>query len=159
MTFYQVLTLASIVEQEAIVDEERPLIAGVYQNRLDGKNGHDGLLQADPTVIYANDTVDLDELAVRRVAAVLLLGRCPRAGSPRSSCPTELARLPDLPRAGLPPGPDRHAQPRLDRRGARARTPKTGYLYFVAKNDGAQAHAFAKTLAEHEANLRKYGYR
>ena len=36
---------------------------------------------------------------------------------------------------------------------------KTGYLYFVAKNDGSHEHAFARTLAEHEANLTKYGYR
>ena len=55
LTFYQVLSLASIVEQEAVQDEERPLIAGVYQNRLNKKM----ILGADPTVIYGNDTVQL----------------------------------------------------------------------------------------------------
>ena len=63
MTFYQVLTLASIVEREARLDEEKPLIAGVYQNRMDGIPGiKNKILNADPTVIYANDTVQLDEL-------------------------------------------------------------------------------------------------
>ena len=52
LTFYQVLTLASIVEREAVLDDERPLIAGVYQNRIDGLPGdQEQVLNADPTVI------------------------------------------------------------------------------------------------------------
>ena len=56
------LALASIVEREAVVDEERPLIAGVYQNRLDGQGGSKTILNADPTVLYAVDTMHLREL-------------------------------------------------------------------------------------------------
>ena len=68
------LTLASIVEREAVLDEERPLIAGVYQNRIDGLPGiKNKILNADPTVIYANDTLELDEARLRRVAEVLVL--------------------------------------------------------------------------------------
>ncbi len=60
LTFYEVLTLASIVEREAVLDEERPQIAGVYQNRIDRvPSVKHGLLQADPTNIYAVDTVNL----------------------------------------------------------------------------------------------------
>jgi cell division protein YceG involved in septum cleavage len=63
LSFYQVLALASIVEKEARLDEERPLIAGVYQNRIDGIKGvTTRLLNADPTVFYAIDTVELDKL-------------------------------------------------------------------------------------------------
>ena len=52
LTFYQVLSLASIVEREAVLDDERPLIAGVYQNRIDGLPGiKNQILNADPTVI------------------------------------------------------------------------------------------------------------
>ena len=62
MTFYEILTLASIVEREAVLPEEKPLIAGVYQNRINGIKGvKNRLLNADPTVIYAADTVALSE--------------------------------------------------------------------------------------------------
>jgi UPF0755 protein len=60
LTWYQVLSLASIVEQEAAVDAERPLIAGVYQNRIDWGM----LLNADPTVIYGNDSLKLAALQI-----------------------------------------------------------------------------------------------
>ena len=63
LSFYQVLSLASIVEREARLDAEKPLIAGVYQNRLDGIPGiRNKILNADPTVLYANDTVELDKI-------------------------------------------------------------------------------------------------
>ena len=52
LIFYQVLALASIVEREAVLDDERPQIAGVYQNRIDGLPGiKNKILNADPTVI------------------------------------------------------------------------------------------------------------
>ena len=62
MDFYEVLTLASIVERETSVDSERDLVAGVYTNRLSEGGETAGLLQADPTVSYAVDTDRLAKL-------------------------------------------------------------------------------------------------
>ena len=63
LSFYEVLTLASIVEREAKLDEEKPLNRRVYQNRLDGIPGiKNKIFNADPTVIYGVDTVNLSEL-------------------------------------------------------------------------------------------------
>ena len=79
LTFYQVLTLASIVEREAVLDEEKPLIAGVYQNRIDGIPGiKNKILNADPTVIYAVDTVQPRRAASSRTGRTTSSGRCPR---------------------------------------------------------------------------------
>jgi peptidoglycan lytic transglycosylase G len=158
LTWYQVLTLASLVDKEAILDEEKPLIAGVYQNRLDGKNGH-SLLQADPTVIYANDTVELDKLDFDDWQ-LYTFGNVPKdVGLADVPLPPELEAYNTYRgEGGLPPGPI--ATPTLSSIDA-ALNPDTseGFVYFLAKNDGSQSHAFAKTLAEHEDNLREYGYR
>src|SRR5207344_3233760 len=59
LNFYEILTLASIVEREAQLDAEKPLIAGVYDNRLDPKKWPTGLLQSDPTIFYVNDSLQL----------------------------------------------------------------------------------------------------
>ena len=75
LTFHQILVLASIVEREAVVDEERPLIAGVYQNRLNPKKFPTGLLQSDPTIFYVNDTLKLARDAARGLGQVRVLGR------------------------------------------------------------------------------------
>ena len=158
LTFYQVLSLASIVEQEAVVDDERPLIAGVYQNRLNKKM----LLGADPTVIYGNDTVQLAALSFEQVGPVLRSGTSRRAPSMSAvALPDDLAGFQTYVNGGLIPGPictptvasiDAALNPNT----------KTGYLFFVAIRDAAGKttgrHAFAKTEAEHIANLKKYGY-
>ena len=70
LTFYQVLTLASIVEREAVLDDERALIAGVYQNRLDNAPR---ILNADPTVLYAERHDGAGKAQVRRLEDVLVL--------------------------------------------------------------------------------------
>lgn len=137
LTFHQAVTLASIVEREALLDRERPLIASVYLNRL--KQG--AKLQADPTVQYA-------------------LGS--RAGSnDRESLWKSRLSLQDLEidspyntyrYAGLPPGPI--CSPGLESYKAVISPARTDYLFFVAKGDGS--HAFATTYEEHEANVRKY---
>ena len=77
LIFYQVLTLASIVEREAKLDEERPLIAGVYQNRLDGLIPTQ-LMQSDPTIFYVHDTLS-SQTPIRPVAEVRRSGPRSRA--------------------------------------------------------------------------------
>lgn len=152
LSLYEILTLASIVEREAVLDEERPLIAGVYQNRLDTGS----LLNADPTVIWGNDTLKLGELPFEQWKEYFFwkpLG-VPLAGV---EFPPELAGFQTYRVRGLIPGPiaspsvtsiDAALQPDQD----------DGYVYFVAIPDGGGAHDFSKSLAEHEEKLRKYGY-
>jgi UPF0755 protein len=130
----QVVVLASIVEKEAKMPNERPLIAAVYRNRLDRRIG----LAADPTVIYA-------------------LKRLGRWGGNihredlRMDSPYNTYRY-----AGLPPGPI--CSPGLASLVAAAAPADVPYLYFVSRNDGT--HVFAQTLAEHNRNVeiwqRKY---
>lgn len=139
MTIFEVVTLASIVEKEAILDEERPLIASVYLNRLEA-----GMtLDADPTVQYAIGynarqgrwwpELYFDELKIDRLSDI--------------DSPYNTYRY-----AGLPPGPI--CSPGLAAIQAVLWPADTDYYYFVAKGDGS--HAFARTLEEHNANVAKY---
>jgi UPF0755 protein len=152
LTWYEVLSLASIVEREAVIDAERPLIAGVYQDRIDLGM----LLNADPTVIYGNDTLKLAALGVSVWPTYNFWGL---VGSPLADVtfPPALAGFQTYQNRGLIPAPIcTPTVVSID--AALIPTTKPGYLYFVAKNDGSRAHAFAKTAAEHQANLKKYGY-
>jgi UPF0755 protein len=155
LTFFQVMTLASIVEREAKLDEERPLIAGVYQNRLDPKLWPTGLLQADPTVIYGVDTVKLGEYSDQWQQ--YSFWNVPEGHMKDQQLDGPLAGFQTYRSKGLPPGPictptavsiDAALQPDT----------KDKYLFFVAIPNGNGQHAFAKTQQEHEQNLRKYGY-
>jgi UPF0755 protein len=156
MTFREVLTLASLVEREAILDDERALIAGVYQNRLDGKLGH-RLLQADPTVIYAYDTVKLSEREFETWRDYLFWDVPKDIGMSEITLPEELQGYQTYQTEGLIPGPI--CTPTLASIDA-ALAPDTaeGYVFFLAKNDGSDGHAFARNQKEHDANLKKYGY-
>ncbi|HJP88443.1 MAG TPA: endolytic transglycosylase MltG [Candidatus Limnocylindrales bacterium] len=155
MTFYQIVTLASIVEHEAIVDEERPLIAGVYQNRLDGLHGVAKILNADPTVTYAKDTMALAKIPIEDWKTYFFW-KVPPSPLAAFKVDKDLQGYQTYQVGGLIPGPI--STPSLASIDA-ALSPdtQTGYLYFVAIPD-SQTHAFAKTLAEHNANLKKYGY-
>jgi UPF0755 protein len=131
-TLYETIIVASIVEREAKVAEERPLIAGAYWNRIKQGVG----LFADPTVQYAVGKpgkwwpeLSRDDLKV---------------SSPYNT----------YTRTGLPPTPI--CNPGLASIQAAA-NPKGDFQYFVAKNDGSGQHAFARTLDEHNANRAKYG--
>jgi len=129
-TVREVVTLASIVEKEARVDAERPLIAGVYDNRLDRGIA----LYADPTVIYALKRLGRWDGNLRRADLEL-------------DSPYNTYRYP-----GLPPGPI--ASPGLASLVAAADPADVPYLYFVSKNDGT--HVFAETLAEHNRNVERW---
>jgi len=151
-TLYEIVTLASIVDKEAKLDEERPLIAGVFRNRL----AKEMLLGADPTVIYAKDTIELSKLPLPDWVGYYfwIPVEVPLA---EFAVPEELQGYQTYQTRGLPPGPI--CTPRVTSvEAAFAPDTSTGYLYFVAIPDESGAHAFAKTLEEHEANLAKYGY-
>jgi UPF0755 protein len=151
-SLYEVVTLASLVDKEAKLDEERPIIAGVFQNRINRKM----LLNADPTVIYAKDSVELAKLPLDDWPDFYFWAQI-KGPLASFAVPPELAGYQTYQKRGLPPGPI--CTPRvLSVEAALAPDTSTGYLYFVAIPDGSGAHAFAKTLKEHEANLKKYGY-
>ena len=151
-SLYEVVTLASVVDKEAKLDDERPIIAGVFQNRLDRKM----LLNADPTVIYAKDSIELGKLPIGDWPDFYFWAQV-QGPLAAFAVPPELEGYQTYQKRGLPPGPI--CTPRVTSVEA-ALTPdtSTGYLYFVAIPDGSGMHAFAQTLAEHEANLAKYGY-
>jgi UPF0755 protein len=127
LTLHEAVIIASMVEREARVDRERPVIAGVIFNRLQ----RDMPLQIDATVQYA--------LGSQRAK---LYYRDLEINSPYN---TYLIK-------GLPPGPI--ACPGESSLLAAVEPVKTSYLYYVARPDGT--HAFARTLDEHNANKRKY---
>lgn len=124
---HQVVTMASIVEKETGAARERPLIAGVFLNRL-----QQGMrLQSDPTVIYGVDSYN---------------GNITRKDLRRKT-PYNTYVI-----KGLPPGPI--CNPGREAIGAVLRPEKTRALYFVSRNDGT--HVFSNSLAEHNRAVRKY---
>lgn len=155
MTFYEIVTLASMVEHEAAIDDERALIAGAYQNRLDGLHGVPKILNADPTITFATDTLALAKLPFEEWKTYFFW-KVPPGRLADVQLPEELKGYQTYQRAGLIPGPiSTPSLASID--AALAPNQDDGYLYFVAIPD-TKTHAFAKTLAEHNANLRKYGY-
>ncbi len=157
LSFYQVLALASIVEREAVLDDERPKIAGVYQNRIDGLPGiKNRILNADPTVIWANDTIELDKLDFDMWQKYSFWSP-PEVPMKEVVVPPELAGYQTYLNPGLIPGPI--ATPTLPSLDA-ALQPDTEdkFLYFVAIPEGGGAHAFAKDNASFQKLLKEYGY-
>jgi UPF0755 protein len=155
---YQKVQIASLVETEARVEADRALVAGVYVNRLNPKLWPTGLLNADPTLNYANDSVWLQSNPIETWVDYTFWNPVTTTG-PLSQVvfPGSLAAFNTYHHAGLPPNPIcSPSGPSL----VAAMKPDTteGYLYFLAKNDGSGTHAFARTQAEHNANLKKYGY-
>ena len=119
LSFYEVLTLASIVEREAKLDEEKPLIAGVYQNRMDGIPGiKNKIFNADPTVIYGFDTVNLSELEFETWKDYRFWTVPKDISMNDIVLPDELLGFQTYTQPGLIPAPIDDADPRIDRRGA-----------------------------------------
>lgn len=128
MTLHDLLTVASLIEREVAVDEERPIVASVIYNRL-----NKGMpLQIDATVQYA-----LGETKERLLEEDLEI-----------DSPYNTYKIP-----ALPPGPI--ASPSLASIQAALEPEETEYLYYVTKKDGSRTHLFAKTFEEHQRNIRK----
>jgi UPF0755 protein len=129
---HQTVTLASLVEKEAKLPEERPRIAGVFENRL-----RIGMkLDCDPTTIYA-----------------AMLDSRYRGTIYRSDLES-LNPYNTYQHAGLPPGPI--ANPGLASIQAVLHPENTSALYFVLKPDGSGGHEFSDTLATHAAAVTRY---
>jgi UPF0755 protein len=157
MSFYKVLSLASMVEREAVVDEERATIAGVFQNRLNKLNKIAPVLASDPTVFYAVDTLNLDKLDFGDWQTYKFWA-IPDEPLGRIVLPPALEGFQTYTHAGLIPAPI--CTPTIASiDAALAPDTESGYLFFVAIPDGSNTHAFAKNGEEHQANLVKYGYR
>lgn len=153
LDFYQIVCLASIVRMEAKLDEERPIIAGVYQNRLDTPPR---LLDADPTVIYANDTMQLAKIPIE-AWQTYSFWNLPSVPMAKVQVDQALQGFQTYQQPGLIPSPI--VSPTVaDIEAALHPDTSTGYRYFVLIPGSGGQHAFAKTYAEHLANLKKYGY-
>lgn len=126
----EVVTLASIVDEETANVDEMPMIAGMYINRL----RIDMPLQADPTVKFANG-----DFEARRIYNSML-----RVDNPYNTYKYK----------GLPPGPIR--LPSLQAVDAVLNFVHHDYLYMCAKEDFSGTHNFAKTYSEHQQNAAKY---
>ena len=130
LTQVEVATLASIVQEETIKNDEKPIVAGLYLNRL--RIGM--LLQADPTIKFA-----IGDFTIRRVLDAYL-----EIDSPYNTYKY----------SGLPPGPINF--PEISSLDAVLNSDKNNYLYMCAKEDFSGYHNFAKTLAEHNRNAQRY---
>lgn len=123
----EALTMASIIEKEAVVDDERPIIAAVYYNRLRKHMP----LQADPTAVYgvkpSNEKITRRDLTRKTLYNTYII-------------------------KGLPPGPI--ASPGLKSIKAALYPANVPYLYFVSCNDGT--HKFSVTLSSHNEAVRIY---
>lgn len=125
----EVYTLASIVERETHVPEERPIVAGLYLNRLKRNMA----LQADPTVLFANG-----DFGIRRVLYKHL----------EVDSPYNTYKYP-----GLPPGPISMASiSSIDA----VLNPRAHNFYYMCAKPGANGHVFAETLSQHNRNAREY---
>ncbi len=137
LTPIQVITLASIVDEETANNAEKPMVAGMYYNRLMLRSAEypNGMpLQADPTIKYA-----WKQFGLKRIYNKLL-----SINSPYNTYRN----------AGLPPGPIRI--PSVEGIEAVLNLKKHDYLYMCAKEDFSGTHNFARTYNEHLANAARY---
>ncbi len=139
---HEVVVLASIVEKETAVPSERPLIAGLFQNRLRFKEFKSKRLETDPTIIYGCTVPTEKSAACKEFAGRIRRIHLTDPDNPYNTYTHQ----------GLPPGPI--SNPGREALEAVLAPTESRYLFFVAKNDGT--HVFSKTVAEHEAWVDKY---
>jgi len=131
----EVITLASIVQKETSKISERPTVAGLYLNRL-----QDGWpLQADPTIIYALKQKHGQDYIVKRVLNKDLEIESPYNTYKNTGLPPSLISMPDISSIDAVLNPKQHQ-----------------YFYMCASVTNIGSHEFAKTIAQHNANARKY---
>jgi UPF0755 protein len=151
--FYDALKVASLVEREAKADSDRKKIAGVYWNRLDPKVNKqtNGLLQADPTVVYATDSMALEDIAVKNWDEYLfwdLLGLADygQVDVDKKYESFQSYRVPGLPDSPIVSPSAKSIQAAL------APNTKRKLLYFYAC-EGSDTHKFARNANQHNKNI------
>lgn len=135
MSKEEVITLASIVQKETAKNSERPIVAGLYLNRL--KDGWP--LQADPTIIYSIREVKGQDFAVKRVLTADLEINSPYNTYINIGLPPTLISMPDISSIDAVLNADKHK-----------------YMYMCASVEKLGFHTFAKTLTQHNNNAAKY---
>jgi UPF0755 protein len=136
-TIDEIVIIASLLEKEASTMDEKAMIAGVIYNRLKSDDTYLNYLQVDATIqyIYLNETGKVKELLTNEDHEIM------------NSYNTYMYK-------GLPPGPI--CNPSLTSIAAALYPEVHNYYYYVAKNDGTDAHAYATTLAQHNYNIALY---
>jgi UPF0755 protein len=135
MSKNEVITLASIVHKETAMKAERPIVAGLYLNRL--KNGWP--LQADPTIIYSIKELKGQDYRIKRVLKVDLAIKSPYNTYINRGLPPSQIAMPDISAIDAVLNPEKH-----------------NYYYMCADIHKMGYHQFAKTLAQHNRNAVKY---
>ena len=131
----QVITLASIVQKETAQNSERPIVAGLYLNRLE----KGWPLQADPTIIYCVKEVKGQDYVVKRVLTVDLEINSPYNTYKYKGLPPTLIAMPDISAIDGVLNAEKH-----------------NYYYMCVNVEKLGFHAFARTLAQHNRNAVKY---
>ncbi len=136
LTPIQAMILASIVHKESVKADERPIIAGVYLNRL----AIEMPLQADPTIIFAvkKDSNNFDQV-IKRVTGQYLYINSPYNTYKNTGLPPGLIAMPDISAIEAVLNPKKHE-----------------YIYFCANPDKPGYHSFATSYEEHQLNAKKY---
>jgi UPF0755 protein len=135
LTSEEVITLASIVQKETAQTSERPIVAGLYLNRLE----NDWPLQADPTIIYCIREEKGQNYVVKRVLNVDLEINSPYNTYKNKGLPPTLISMPDISAIDGVLNAKKH-----------------NYFYMCANVDKIGYHTFAKSLIQHNRNAAKY---
>jgi len=151
--FYDAMTIASLVEREVKSDKDRRKVAGVYWNRLDPKlNGATaGLMQADPTVVYATDTMELDDMRLNRWPQYLFWDTLGVADLSTVNVDRRLQSHQTYQSAGLPDWPI--ASPSRESIEAALNPDRRKRFLFFYACPGSDTHTFGRNATQHARNI------